>query len=95
MIIRIVKMSFKEDEIQNFLKIFELQKKHIASFEGCSHVSLLNDTNEKNVFFTYSYWEDEAALERYRNSDFFNNIWSEVKLKFNKKPEAWSLEKYA
>lgn len=95
MIIRIVKMSFKEDEIDNFLQIFELQKTFIASFEGCSYLSLLKDKNAKNVYFTYSYWEDEAALERYRNSDFFRNIWNEVKLKFNKQPEAWSLEKYA
>jgi autoinducer 2-degrading protein len=95
MIIRIVKMSFNEDEIENFLQIFELQKTFIASFEGCSHLSLLKDKNAENVYFTYSYWEDEAALERYRNSEFFRNIWKEVKLKFNKEPEAWSLEKYA
>lgn len=88
-------MSFKDEEIASFLEIFEKQKTFIANFTGCNHLELLKDKNQNNVFFTYSYWDDEAALERYRESDFFRNIWSGVKLKFNAKPEAWSLIKHA
>lgn len=88
-------MSFKEEEIASFLEVFEKQKIFIASFDGCNHLELLKDKNQHNVFFTYSHWDDEAALERYRESDFFRNIWSGVKLKFDAKPEAWSLVKHA
>ncbi len=86
-------MSFKEDKIENFLKTFEKQKEFIASFEGCTHLELLRDKNKKNTFFTYSHWQNENALELYRQSDFFKNIWSGVKLMFDEKPFAWSLEK--
>lgn len=88
-------MSFREEEILSFLEIFEKQKVFIASFDGCSHLELLKDKNRANVFFTYSHWENEAALERYRESDFFRNIWSGVKEKFDAKPEAWSLAKHS
>ena len=93
MIVRIVKMSFKEDEIVNFLIVFKKQKEFISSFEGCTHLDLLRDKNNSNIFFTYSYWKDEKYLAIYKQSDFFKNIWSKVKLMFNEKPMAWSLEK--
>ena len=93
MITRIVKMSFKEDKVLDFLKVFEKQKEFIASFEGCTHLELLRDKNKPNSFFTYSHWKDEKYLELYRHSDFFKTIWSNVKLMFDEKPMAWSLEK--
>lgn len=95
MIVRIVRLTFKVEEIPNFLDVFEKQKKFIAGFEGCSHLTLLRDKKQANVFFTYSHWKNEDALERYRESDFFKDIWSGVKLLFDDKPEAWSLEKHA
>ncbi|MGB1019033.1 MAG: putative quinol monooxygenase [Chitinophagales bacterium] len=91
MITRIVKMHFRADEIESFLATFEKQKEFIAGFEGCSHLELLQDKNDNCHFFTYSHWKDESYLELYRKSDFFRGIWSVVKLKFDKKPEAWSL----
>lgn len=93
MIVRIVKMTFKADEIDSFLEIFEKQKTFIADFEGCSHLELLRDKNNSTTFFTYSYWQNETFLDKYRQSDFFRNIWSTVKLKFDDKPMAWSLER--
>lgn len=87
-------MTFKPEEIKSFLLVFEKQKEFIAGFEGCTHLELLNDKNNPNIYFTYSHWKDEYYLELYRESDFFRNIWSDVKLKFASKPEAWSLEKY-
>lgn len=94
MITRIVKMHFRADEIESFLEVFEKQKQFIAGFDGCTHVELLQDKNDKCQFFTYSHWKHENALELYRESDFFRNIWSGVKLKFDRKPEAWSLDKF-
>lgn len=95
MIVRIVKMKFKANEIDNFLATFEKQKEFIAGFEGCSFLELLRDKNDETIFFTHSHWDNEEALERYRQSDFFRNIWSKVKLLFSDKPEAWSTQKYA
>lgn len=86
-------MSFQKNKIEDFLIVFEKQKEFIESFEGCNYLELLRDKNDGNVFFTYSYWNDESYLELYRKSDFFKDIWSNVKTMFNDKPLAWSLSK--
>lgn len=90
MIKRIVKMEFKPEKVEDFKKIFETNWHLIAGFEGCKHVELLQDRMHPNVFFTFSLWEAESNLEAYRNSDLFNKVWSQTKVLFNNKPEAWS-----
>jgi quinol monooxygenase YgiN len=92
MIIRIVKMTFQPEKVEEFLNLFYEKRKFIEQFEGCSKVLLLNDLNDKSVFFTYSHWESEDVLEKYRTSELFNSVWSKTKILFAAKPEAWSLE---
>lgn len=92
MIIRIVKMSFKPEKVSEFLKIFDESKQLIRNMPGCTHLELLNDINEKNIFFTYSYWESENDLNNYRNSDVFIKVWTQTKVLFIAKAEAWSVE---
>jgi heme-degrading monooxygenase HmoA len=91
MFVRIVKMRFHEDKIEAFLNNFEEVKHHIRNFEGNRFLELYQDKNDKRIFFTYSYWENEAALEMYRNSILFNEVWSYTKTLFSDKPEAWSV----
>lgn len=93
MIVRIVKMNFKHAHIQEFLEIFEKQKNFIKGFDGCTHLELLRDERNPNIFFTYSHWKDASCLELYRESDFFINVWSKVKLLFDDKPMAWSTKR--
>jgi heme-degrading monooxygenase HmoA len=95
MIIRIVKLTFKPEFIPDFIKIFEESKTLISNFEGCQQVELLNDITNKNIFFTYSYWQDENALNTYRESELFKNVWAKTKILFDDKPNAWSVEKIA
>lgn len=92
MIKRIVKMSFQPDKVDEFKSIFKTNWQRIAGFEGCSHVELLQDEKSGNTFFTYSIWENEDALNNYRNSELFNSVWSKTKVLFNEKPQAWSLQ---
>lgn len=91
MIKRIVKMEFHHDKVDDFKLIFKENWKLIAGFKGCSHVELLQDNLHPNVFFTFSIWENEEALEDYRQSELFNGVWSRTKVLFNNKPQAWSL----
>ncbi|MFO8148496.1 MAG: putative quinol monooxygenase [Bacteroidota bacterium] len=93
MFIRIVKMGFKPENIEAFLENFEANKSKIRNFEGCRFLELYRDKNNTNQFFTYSYWENEAALENYRNSKLFKGLWANTKQYFNQKPEAWSVDK--
>ena len=92
MIIRIVKMTFQPEKVNEFLEIFNESKQLIRNMPGCSHLELLNDTTSKNIFFTYSYWNSENDLNNYRNSELFTKVWKNTKALFIAKPEAWSVE---
>ncbi|MBX2873378.1 MAG: antibiotic biosynthesis monooxygenase [Saprospiraceae bacterium] len=92
MIKRIVKMTFQADKVDTFIGIFTEKKQHIRHFPGCHHLELFRDINRPEIFFTYSYWEDEAALNAYRYSDLFKGTWADTKALFAGKPEAWSVE---
>ena len=94
MFVRIVKMSFQEDKVEAFLNNFNENKLAIRSFEGCKLLELYRDKTNSNIFFTYSYWDDESDLENYRHSELFKNVWANTKALFNAKPEAWSVDKY-
>ena len=93
MIIRIVKMTFLESKVEDFKEFVKSIKDTIRAFDGCTHLDILQDIHNKNIFFSYSLWESEKHLDNYRYSDFFKGTWSTVREWFGDKPEAWSVEK--
>jgi quinol monooxygenase YgiN len=90
MIIRIVKMHFKEESIADFLSIFEYSHTKIRAYEGCHHLQLLKDVDDETIFFTLSHWESSAALEKYRKSELFQSTWSKTRPLFKDRAQAWS-----
>lgn len=92
MITRIVKMTFREDEVPTFRRHFEEHHQLIRNFAGCEKLMLWQDINDSCVFFTYSWWQDKADLEAYRQSDLFKSVWAKTKVLFKARPEAWSVE---
>ncbi len=92
MITRIVKMTFRADGVEPFVDNFNQVKSLIRAFEGCEHLQLWQDVNDKNTFFTYSKWQSESHLNVYRNSDLFKETWAFTKALFANKPAAWSVE---
>ena len=93
MFVRIVKLTFQEDKIADFLANFEEIKHQIRNFEGNEFLELYQDKKDARIFFTYSYWQNEDALEKYRKSALFNEVWTYTKTLFADKPEAWSVNK--
>ncbi len=93
MLVRIVKMSFDPSKVESFLANFEGKKQFIRDFEGCEFLELYRDKKQRNVFFTYSYWNSEADLENYRTSELFKGVWADTKIFFNERPQAWSVDK--
>lgn len=93
MLIRIVRMTFKKEETDNFLQVFNESKHKIRSFPGCQHLELHQDYNKDHVFVTYSIWEDEEALNAYRHSALFEGVWAKTKALFADKPVAFSHKK--
>ncbi len=94
-LVRIVKMHFQEDKIEDFATVFEKVQDKIQNFDGCLHLSLYQEANQPHVIFTYSVWRDEEALNAYRHSPFFQDTWKQTKALFADKPAAWSLQKIA
>ena len=86
-------MSFADEQVDAFLKNFHENKEKIRAVNGCHLLELLRDKDNPNIFFTYSYWNEQVDLENYRQSDLFKSVWAKTKVLFNEKPQAWSVEK--
>ncbi len=91
MIKRVVQMTFLPEEVDAFLELFTNTKSKIRNFKGCLHLELWQNTENKNVIYTYSLWQDENSLEQYRNSQLFRDTWALTKIKFMQKPNAFSV----
>ncbi len=91
MITRIVKMTFIPEKVDDFIKVFNESKDFIRSYPGCIQMQLLKDIQQDNIYYTYSNWESEEALNHYRNSSRFREIWMNTKVNFQEKAEATSL----
>lgn len=94
MIVRVVKMTFKPDAVEEFKAIFETSKEKIKAQNGCRYLSMLQDIHQPTIFFTYSYWEAEENLQDYKNSSVFGSVWPRTKALFADRPEAWSLHQH-
>ncbi|MDR0801060.1 antibiotic biosynthesis monooxygenase family protein [Fluviicola sp.] len=92
MLTRIVKLTFQEEKIDDFLAYFNTINTRVSTFENCYGMRLMQDMYHPYIVFTYSNWKDESALNRYRDSELFRGVWSTIKPWFGGKPEAWSVE---
>jgi heme-degrading monooxygenase HmoA len=91
MIKRIVKLTFREEQVPEFLALFAETNERIRSFPGCRHLELLRCDQPGNIFFTYSIWDGQEQLDHYRYSEFFRDTWQRTKALFAEKAEAWSV----
>ena len=94
MLIRIVRMTFQPEKVDDFLNLFDEVKDRIRHFEGCQHLELWKDYNEEHVYLTYSIWDTEEHLDHYRFSELFKDTWARTKMLFSEKPAAFSSKHY-
>ena len=90
MLVRIVRMAFAPDAVDQFLERFDHAAARIRSFPGCQHLELWRDADAPSVCTTYSHWSSAEALETYRESDLFRSTWSTIKPLFADRPQAHS-----
>ncbi|WP_420148971.1 putative quinol monooxygenase [Spirosoma sp.] len=93
MLVRIVRMTFQEDKLDDFQRIFDNSKYQIRAFPGNHHLELLRDPDQPTIRMTYSLWESTQALEAYRQSDLFRTTWAATKALFAERAVAFSGEK--
>ena len=92
MLIRYVRMTFQEDKVADFLKVFNESKEKIRAMKGCKYLELMRDVNQPAVFMTHSHWLSEDDLNNYRDSALFKSTWAKTKPLFADKPVAFSVE---
>ena len=90
MLLRTVRMTFRPDRLADFLALFRAARPRIAATPGCRHLELWQDARFPNVLTTFSRWDDQAALDAYRQSDLFRTTWAETKPLFAAAPVAHS-----
>ena len=94
MLIRIVRLTFEPAWVDDFVAVFERTSPEIRATAGCHHLELWRDADFPHVFTTYSHWENEDALDRYRSSELFRSTWGQVKPHFTAPPEAHSYARW-
>ncbi len=93
MVTRIVKLTMREDEVDNFKSYFATVCEIIRNQDGCHSLQAWQDIHRPEIFFTYSIWTAEDDLNRYRDSPFFLEFWKKVKPWFAAKAEVWTFDK--
>lgn len=91
MITRLVKISLQAKKAGEFETLFYQSQAYIENFDGCRKTNLFRVAGSSEEYFTISYWDNEQALENYRASAVFKDVWSKVKPLFSGKAEAWTL----
>ncbi|MCC3153985.1 antibiotic biosynthesis monooxygenase family protein [Hymenobacter sp. BT770] len=91
MLIRIVRMTFVAEQVPAFLELFHQSEHRIRQQPGCRHLELWQDADNPAIYCTYSHWDDEAALDAYRKSTLFGEVWPATKRLFAAPPVAFSV----
>lgn len=91
MLIRIVRMNFELEKVPEFLQIFRKSEHLIRQMPGCRFLELWQDADQPTVFCTHSHWDSADALNAYRRSELFGQVWPTTKALFAAPPVAFSV----
>jgi quinol monooxygenase YgiN len=85
-------MTVKEESVEKFTAYLDTVKDDIKAFNGCEHLDVFRDKENKSIYFSYSIWKSEWHLNRYRKSPFFQETWGTLKQWFSKDTQAWTVD---
>ena len=91
MIIRVVRMTFDPAQVPAFLALFRKSEHRIRQQPGCRHLELWQDADLPATYCTYSHWDNATALDAYRKSALFGQVWPATKRLFAAAPVAFSV----
>ncbi|GAB3571597.1 putative quinol monooxygenase [Hymenobacter daeguensis] len=90
MLIRIVRMTFEPENVPAFLALFRASEDRIRQQPGCQSMELWQDLENPAIYCTHSRWDNEAALNAYRKSALFGEVWPATKRLFAASAVAFS-----
>lgn len=79
MLLRIVRLPLQPEGVAGFLALFEASRARIQQQPGCQHLALWQDAAAPHTYCTLSHWVDAAALDAYRRSALFGEVWPATK----------------
>ncbi|RSK33836.1 putative quinol monooxygenase [Hymenobacter metallilatus] len=91
MLIRIVRLTLEPARVPEFLKLFQDTEDQIRQMPGCRFLELWQDADQPNVYCTHSHWDSAAALNTYRRSALFGQVWPATKALFAAPAVAFSV----
>ncbi|MBV7441216.1 antibiotic biosynthesis monooxygenase [Weeksellaceae bacterium TAE3-ERU29] len=75
----IARFKVKSNEIENFKSLAETLISNTRKEEGCSIYKLFQEiTDDKNEFLFYEIYNDDAALEVHKKSDYLSGFIKEI-----------------
>jgi len=78
----------KPEDVDAFRLLLRESSPRVRQFPGCLSLQIVADIADPTSFFTLSTWRDTDALEAYRASPLFVEIWPRVKAFLRK--AAWA-----
>ena len=75
-------MTFAVDRVTEFLHLFRESEAQIRQMPGCRFLELWQDANQPHIYCTHSHWESAEALDAYRQSALFRQVWPATKALF-------------
>ena len=92
MITRIVKISIKQQNQNDFKNYINEVRPIMADFKGCEHIEILKDKSNSNTFSIYSIWKNEKLLEHFRSSEMSGEFNRTIEKWLEKQIQAWTVE---
>lgn len=90
---RLVKLTFRPDATAAFRAILTEARPVILAQPGCFHMEAWEDLNDPTVYYTYSRWVSQVALDEYRSSKAFGRFWPRTKTLFAAPPQTVSAQR--
>lgn len=95
MLLRIVRLTLAPSHVADFLTLFRNSENLIRQQPGCQHLELWQDADQPHIYCTYSHWDDAAALDTYRRSALFGQVWPATKRLLAAPAQAFSVVRAA
>jgi quinol monooxygenase YgiN len=94
-LLRIVRLTLAPTHVADFLTLFRASENQIRQQRGCQHLELWQDADHPHIYCTYSHWDDAAALDAYRKSALFGQVWPATKRLLAAPAQAFSVVRAA
>lgn len=94
-LLRIVRLTLAPAHVADFLTLFRASESQIRQQPGCQHLELWQDADDPHIYCTYSHWDDAAALDAYRHSALFGQVWPATKRLLAAPAQAFSVVRAA